>query len=79
MIDMFFISYRSVKDALWSSGENITPKHIEEVSLSALFLAEPAKKVDQEFGVSSKRTEHDCNSDISTHLLNNLVTAEIPE
>ena len=82
---MFLIPYRVVKDALRSSGANITAKHIEEVSLSALFLADAAKKADQEFGVSntsSKHTECDCNRDIyniSEHLQNNQVTVEIPE
>ena len=51
------------------------PIHIEEVPLSALFLADTGKKV--QFGVSnksSKHTEHDCNmniTNISPHLLNN--------
>ena len=52
---------------------NIMPIHIEEVPLSALFLADTGKKV--QFGVSnksSKHTEHDCNmniTNISPHLL----------
>ena len=81
----FLLSCRVVKDALRSSGGNITPKHIEDVSLSGLFLADAAKKAGQEFGVpntSSKHTERDCNKDIyniSTHLQNNQVTLVIPE
>ena len=74
-----------MKDALRSSGANITTKHIEDVSLSGLFLTDAAKKADREFGVtnmSSKHTERDCNRDIcniSTHLQNNQVTLVIPE
>ena len=81
----FLPSCRVVKDALRSSGANTTPKHIEDVSLSGLFLADAAKKADQEFGVpntSSKHTQCDCNRDIfniSTHLQNNQVTLVIPE
>ena len=74
-----------MKDALRSSGANTTQKHIEDVSLSGLFLTDAAKKADREFGVtnmSSKHTERDCNRDIcniSTHLQNNQVTLVIPE
>ena len=74
-----------MKDALRSSGANTTQKHIEDVSLSGLFLTDAAKKADQELGVastSSKHTQCDCNRDIfniSTHLQNNQVTLVIPE
>lgn len=82
---MCFILLRVVKDTLRSSGANATPKHIEEVSLSALFLADAAKKADRELGLtaySGKHTAHDAQRDINQiarHLQNYQVTKEVPE
>ena len=43
-----------MKQTLGSSGANVTATHIEDVSLSALFLLEAAKKTDRQFGVDSQ-------------------------
>ena len=67
-----------------SSGANITTKHLEEISLSSLFLMEAAKKADQVFGVHPQSTAHtirDAKADIkkmATHLLNKKATTEFP-
>ena len=64
-----------------ASGANVTERHIEDVSLCALFLMEAAKKADIEFELhprSSKHTTSDAASDIrkvSLHLLENEVTS----
>lgn len=82
---MCFILLRVVKDTLCSSGANATLKHIEEVSLSALFLADAAKKADRELGLptySGKHTAHDAQrniNQIARHLQNYQVTKEVPE
>lgn len=47
-----------MKQALRSSGANVTPKHIEDVSMCALFLLQAAKKCDSVFGVTPKSTLH---------------------
>ena len=60
------LSHRIVKQTLQASGSNVTPEHIEEVSLSSLFLLEAAKKMDREFGVtpmSQMHTVREANSD----------------
>ena len=65
---IIFIYYRVIKQALRASGANATPKHIEEVSLSAFFLMEAAKKADNQFGVTPQATAHtvrDANKDIA--------------
>ena len=49
---------RIVKQTLRSSGANATATHIEEVSLSALFLLEAAKKTDREFSVTPVTKSH---------------------
>ena len=65
-----------MKDTLCSSGANATLKHIEKVSLSALFLADAAKKADRELGLptySGKHTAHDAQrniNQIARHLQN---------
>ena len=46
--------FRVMKQTLGSSGANVTATHIEDVSLSALFLLEAAKKTDRQFGVDSQ-------------------------
>ena len=58
---------RVVKQTLRSSGANVTEKHIEEVSLSALFLLEAAKKTDYEFKTKPQSIAHttaDSSSDV---------------
>lgn len=46
------------KQALRASGADVTFKHIEEVSLCALFLIEAAKKADSDFQVPPQSTSH---------------------
>ena len=46
------------KQALRSGGGHLTTKHVEEVSLSALFLMEAARKTDRAFKVRSPSTTH---------------------
>ena len=68
------------KQTLKSAGGNLTEKHVEEVSLSALFLLEAAKKTDRAFGVAPQTTAHtirDSTSDVSKmvkHLVENKVS-----
>ena len=38
-----------MKQALRSAGGNLTEKHVEDVSMCALFLTQAAKKADREF------------------------------
>ena len=47
-----------MKQAIRSSGANITVQHIEDVSLCGLFLLDAAKKVDEIFGVHKPSTKH---------------------
>lgn len=49
-----------------ASGANATPKHLEEVSMSALLLMDTAKRVDDMFGVqqSNVHTIRDAKHDI---------------
>lgn len=76
------LSHRIVKQTLQASGANVTPEHIEEVSLSSLFLLEAAKKIDREFGVTPKSQMHtvrEANSDkrkVALHLMEKAVTKE---
>ena len=63
---------------------NLTQKHIEDVSMCALFLMDAAKKIDREFQChhSSAHTEWDAERDISKlleHLLDKTVVAHSPE
>lgn len=73
-----------MKQALRSSGANVTEKHILEISQCALFLLEAAKKCDKMFGVSPSTTAHtvrDYKSDIAklrSQLLEKEVTTEKP-
>ena len=73
-----------MKQTLRSSGANVTATHIEDVSLSALFLLEAAKKTDREFGVTPQSRRHtirDSTKDIqkvAQHLIENTVTTEMP-
>ena len=82
---IIFIYYRVIKQALRASGANATPKHIKEVSLSAFFLMEAAKKADNQFGVTPQATAHtvrDANKDIAkmaSYLTDKEVTVIKPE
>ena len=63
-----------VKEALRSSSGSLTEKHIEDVSMCALFLLEAAKKTDKEFGCyqASSHTVREADNDIQKlvqHLL----------
>ena len=53
---------------LQASGSNATEAHIAEVSLSALFLLEAAKKTDRQFGITPESRMHtiqDARNDIN--------------
>ena len=71
-----------VKQTLRGSGANVTPKHIIDVSMCALFLLEAAKKCDKVYGVppaSHAHTVRDSKSDIqkiSSILLEKEITTE---
>lgn len=60
-------TYRALKQVLKASGGNLTERHIEDVSMCALFLMEAAKKTDREFGCSqsSAHTTTDAESDVT--------------
>ena len=65
-----------MKQAMTSSGVNLTKDHIEEISLSAFFLMEAVKKADREFQVTPQSRAHtvrdaaaDCNKMVH-HLMN---------
>ena len=47
-----------MKQALRSSGGNVTEQHIVDVSLSALFLLEAAKKADRALDVTPQTSAH---------------------
>ena len=72
-----------MKQILRSSGANATEAHIEDVSLSVLFLLEAAKKTDREFGVTPQTRWHsvrDAAKDISKvaqHLIEKGVAGEM--
>ena len=73
------------KQTLRSAGGNVTDKHIEDVSMSTLFLLDAARKTDQAFGVAPQSTAHtvrDASSDIkkmTKHLAETRVTKNIEE
>ena len=46
------------KQALHSGGDQLTTKHVEEVSLGVLFLMEAAIKTDAAFNVKAPSTSH---------------------
>lgn len=72
-----------MKQALRSSGGNITEQHIVDVSLSALFLMEAAKKADRAFSVTPQTSAHttrNAENDIDkmvNHLIQKNVTTEV--
>lgn len=57
-----------------TGGANVTPQHIEDISLCGLFLMEVAKHIDHQFGVhhTSRHTTLDASEDI-TKLAHHLV------
>ena len=75
---------RVIKESLRSSGANVTEKHITDVSMSALFLMEAAKKCDKIFGTTPQSTAHtvrNSKSDIEKirqYLLEKEITTEKP-
>ena len=65
-------------------GGNVTESHAEEISLSALFLLEAAKRADHEFCAhrSSSHTVRDAKKDIDTlanHLRDKSATTFVSE
>ena len=46
------------KQTLRSAGSNLTDKHVQDVSLSVMFLMKAAKKADEAFKVSPQSTAH---------------------
>ena len=71
---MYLYVHRVVKQSLRSAGGNLTEKHVEDVSLCALFLMDAAKKTDQEFRCyqSGTHTTRDSDNDIKK-MTNNLL------
>ena len=72
-----------MKQALRASGANTTAKHIEEVSLAALFLLQAAKKSNEEFSVvhTTAHTVRDVQGDsvkMTNHLMEKNVTVMTP-
>lgn len=76
---------RIVKQALRSSGANVTEKHIVDISMCALFLMEAAKQTDKIFQVPPPTTKHtvrDSLSDIrkiQSYVMENKITHEDDE
>ena len=70
---------------LKSAGGNLTERHVEEVSLSALFLLDAAKRTDKAFGAAPQTTAHtisDASSDVSKmvkHLVENKVSSTVKD
>ena len=72
-----------IKEAMRSSGANATIKHLEEISLCAMFLLNFAKRVDRMFGVTQSvaHTVRDSIGDITkmvSYLRSEGVTKEKP-
>ena len=79
-----YFTYSVVKEALRSSTGSLTEKHIEDVSMCALFLLEAAKKTDKEFGChqTSSHTVREADSDIRKlvqHLLEKKVIIKLDD
>ena len=55
---MSILLSRVLKQALRSSGANVTDKHITDVSMCALFLLKAAKTCDKVFAVPPQSTAH---------------------
>ena len=70
---------RVFKQTLCSGGGNLTNKHIEDVSLCALFLMEASKKADKLFNIAPPTTAHtiaDSAKDVAK-LVNHLHEAKV--
>ena len=71
---------RVFKEALRSGGGQLTPKHVEDVSMAVLFLSEASETADEAFGVAPQTTAHsiiDSQKDVtlmSTRLIESVVT-----
>ena len=71
-----------MKQTLRASGSNMTPKHMEHVSLCAFFLLQVAKQTDLQLQVPHQMTHHntrDASQDIikmATYLLGERVSCE---
>lgn len=71
-----------MKQAIRSSGANLTVQHVEDVSLCGMFLMDAAKRADELFGVHKPATRHtvrDAQGDISkmcSYLTDNNVCKE---
>lgn len=71
---------RVFKQTLRAAGDNLTEKHVEEVSLSVLFLMDAVKKFDKAMGASPQttaQTVRDATDDIKkmvTYLRENNVS-----
>ena len=69
-----------VKEAIRSSGANATEKRIEDVSLSALFLMDAAKKADHAFGITPQPSAHtvcSVENDIHKMVMRKKVTSQV--
>lgn len=80
---MYFCYVRVLKQAM-KAGGNLTPNHIEDLSLCALFLMTAAKQVDQAYNVhhSYKHTTRDADRDINkivATLLDKQATASVKD
>ena len=76
---------RIFKQTVRSAGANLTVKHLEEVSMSVLFLLDAARKADHTFGVPPPSTAHtirDADKDILKmvdHLVEKAASLETPD
>ena len=74
---------RVLKQTLRSAGSNLTIKHVEDVSMSVLFLLEAAKKTDRAFQSSPQSIAHAVRSSqmdivkITQHLLDQNTTSAV--
>ena len=64
---LIFCYSRVLKQAMKAGGGNLTPNHIEDLSLCALFLMSAAKQVDQAYNAhqSYKHTTRDADRDVN--------------
>ena len=75
-------NYRIIKEAMCSSGANATRKHLEDISMCALFMLDVCKRVDAMFGVPycGTHTTRDPQGDIrkiASYLCEQTVTTEV--
>lgn len=76
---------RVLKQTLRSAGSNLTIKHVEDVSMSVLFLLEAAKKTDRAFQPSPQSTAHTVRSSqmdiakMTQHLLDKNTTTTVQD